>query len=475
MRQSGEEYILELFREVFFENKEEDSKNRPMDPEAELEGENVFTKNEKYSIYMGRGRKKVTKTQDRHTDYYLPLYPSLARRSWRRKNDERVLKDFFMPAIYQHQADRDQNEQSKKKDFGIIIRALAGSNTPDNDRLEDIAGLGFDHLEGCLSEDDAIQRLFALCDECSKSQYKLGEPDDLSAQIYKDFVNLCHLQMGKTTDIDRLQWMSLLMTFLRLASSVLLLARMKPIIVLRDKLINVLSGENNDVDEVWVKNLIQTRIHGLIQPNLTGTSQINEYVDEYTRASIELTTLIYLIEKHEGADWNKLELFNSVEKDIDIVRLVGYGKGLSDKLNQSGGLSFRQALTRKVENWAALKGRRGRKATGYIEHLNGLRKIAKGDEDGGYLTYGGAKVYKIFPGNLMIKLITYLAVKKNETDGRKAADLSDVEKHFKIYGVDFSENGELRKKLIKSFLDMGLLKGSPDAGDSAGINSPWKI
>jgi hypothetical protein len=81
--------------------------------------------------------------------------------------------------------------------------------------------------------------------------------------------------------------------------------------------------------------------------------------------------------------------------------------------------------------------------------------------------------YTIFPGNLMLKLVTYLAARKDLRRGRGLI-LSDVEKHFKRYGLDFAEKGDIRKELIKSLQDMGLLKGSPDAGDSVGVESPYK-
>ena len=108
-------------------------------------------------------------------------------------------------------------------------------------------------------------------------------------------------------------------------------------------------------------------------------------------------------------------------------------------------------------------------------HLIVLRKMEKGDEDGGYLIIPSKQknsAYKIFPGNLMLRLITYLAAKAN-TD--KKLILADVENHFKNYGLDFGEKGEIREVLIKSLQDMGLLKGSPDAGDSVAVQNPYSV
>jgi hypothetical protein len=117
----------------------------------------------------------------------------------------------------------------------------------------------------------------------------------------------------------------------------------------------------------------------------------------------------------------------------------------------------------------------GGPAKGYCEYLLVLRKMEKGDEDGGYLVIP-SKIkntgYKIFPGNLMLKLVTYLAERKNPD---KKLIFADVEDHFKRYGLDFGEKGEIRPKLIESLQDMGLLKGSPDAGDSVAVSNPYPL
>ena len=80
--------------------------------------------------------------------------------------------------------------------------------------------------------------------------------------------------------------------------------------------------------------------------------------------------------------------------------------------------------------------------------------------------------YEIFPGNLMLKLITYLAAQENPD---KKLIFSDVEEHFKKYGLDFGEKGGIRPKLITSLQDMGLLRGSPDAGDSVAVSNPYPL
>ena len=100
MRVAADELIIELYREVFFEKRSGNGKYKKLNPEEkETEEKFVFKDSEKYSLYMARGREFQNNTQNNH--FYTPLYPSLARSSWPRKQNERVLQSFFFRAIAQ--------------------------------------------------------------------------------------------------------------------------------------------------------------------------------------------------------------------------------------------------------------------------------------------------------------------------------------------------------------------------------------
>ena len=103
-----------------------------------------------------------------------------------------------------------------------------------------------------------------------------------------------------------------------------------------------------------------------------------------------------------------------------------------------------------------------------------LRKMNKGDEDGGYLVVAGKQKnmgYELFPGNLLLKLITFLS--SRECQNRRLV-LADVESHFSGYGIDFGEVGGMRPRLIESLSKLGILQGSSDAGVSALIYNPYR-
>jgi len=478
-RVSADDLVLELYREVFFEKRGEGKALKRIDPEEMQEdGKPVFEDYEKQSLYMARGRTKQTAMHQKQNDFYTPLYPSLARRSWFRDREVRAIVNYLLNVIAQHLS----TDMSKKDNFiEIFYKALLGK-CDDSLIGEDIAGLKIDRLKGCVSEDDGRNKLSDLCEYASKSLFKLQskEPDSLSKTIFDDLKNLCELE----SSLDRLQWMSLLKTFLRFSTSVWLLSQMKMTIILRDKLLSILAGDSDcDVDATWVDAMSQSRHRQLFKPSMTAKKhQLEEYVQQYVKARNELNVLVALVEKYSPSlDWSDktLTLHEGPKNDLSILALMASGFNMrNDLANDLKGSDLRVMLTRHCENypaWGLPVNPDSGPAKTYCEYLLVLRKMEKGDEDGGYLIIPSKQknsAYKIFPGNLMLRLITYLAAKAN-TD--KKLILADVENHFKHYGLDFGEKGEIREVLIKSLQDMGLLKGSPDAGDSVAVQNPYSV
>ena len=478
-RVSADDLVLELYREVFFEKRGEGKALKRIDPEEMQEdGKPVFEDYEKQSLYMARGRTKQTAMHQKQNDFYTPLYPSLARRSWFRKNEVRAIVNYLLNVIAQHLS----TDMSKKDNFiEIFYKALLGK-CDDSLIGGDIAGLKIDRLKGCVSEDDGRNKLSDLCEYASKSLFKLQskEPDSLSKTIFDDLKNLCELE----SSLDRLQWMSLLKTFLRFSTSVWLLSQMKMTIILRDKLLSILAGDSDcDVDATWVDAMSQSRHRQLFKPSMTAKKhQLEEYVQQYVKARNELNVLVALVEKYSPTkDWSNktLTLHEGSKNNLGILELMDSGFNIKSNLaHDLNGSNLRVMLTRHCEGypaWGFPVNPDSGPAKTYCEYLLVLRKMEKGDEDGGYLIIPSKQknsAYKIFPGNLMLRLITYLAAKAN-TD--KKLIIADVENHFKNYGLDFGEKGEIREVLIKSLQDMGLLKGSPDAGDSVAVQNPYSV
>ncbi len=51
--------------------------------------------------------------------------------------------------------------------------------------------------------------------------------------------------------------------------------------------------------------------------------------------------------------------------------------------------------------------------------------------------------------------------------------LADIEEHFAIYGINFSQAADARPLLMQELQALGLLSGSPDAGSSVAVVYPF--
>lgn len=486
MTTTSEDLIVELYREIFFEQRHESGSTKRVNPDELVGEKKIFEQQEQFSLYMTRGRQK--KNAQKSTDiFYTPLYPALARASWMRKKSERTVKEYFFRAISQHLHDSNGAQAGVDGDFiNEVYDALVGERKENS--KQDVAGLKFDKLKGCISEEDAKQRITDLIIQMSQDvktgqksigifTLQSGMYDPLAKAIYEDFLNLCKLE----SKIDRLQWMNLLKTFMRLTTSIWLLAQMQIIIIFRDRLFSALTSDTNlTINDSELDEIITGRNAGLLKPTLTPNNQIDEFIQKFVKARIELNILVALVEKYSKEDWSKktIKLHSGSQNDLGILELLTAAFKIKDALKDDlDDLSLDIRLTRYCESFPAWRqtlipecgpGKSIR------EHLLVLKKMIIGDEDGGYLVIPekrrGAGVV-IFPGNLMLKLFTFLA--SQQAKGRQLI-FSDVEDHFKKYGIDFGEKGEIRPKLIQSLQDMGLLNGSPDAGDSVAVENPFK-
>jgi hypothetical protein len=113
-----------------------------------------------------------------------------------------------------------------------------------------------------------------------------------------------------------------------------------------------------------------------------------------------------------------------------------------------------------------------------------MTKDVKGDESGGNLLNpffeGNKKTgFSVFPGQLLMKTITVLTNHRKTNEGRIKGGgqmmLGDIETHFQEYGIDFGLAAGARPNFIEILINMGLLSGSPDAGSSVSVKSPYHL
>ena len=193
------------------------------------------------------------------------------------------------------------------------------------------------------------------------------------------------------------------------------------------------------------------------------------------RARVELNLLVGLIDKHSsGIPENTIfTMFDGGSKEMPLEKLIVLAKECREKLAVKDESLIRISLTRKCEQykaWVAPRKKSFGQGVNYDEFLRVLRRMSKGDEDGGYLLTPKERGFVVFPGHLMLKLMAYLSSKRI-LDRRLV--LADLESTFYQYGINFSAAAGVRPRLLFTMQEIGLLRGSPDAGDSVEIERPF--
>jgi hypothetical protein len=185
----------------------------------------------------------------------------------------------------------------------------------------------------------------------------------------------------------------------------------------------------------------------------------------------------------------ELDMFGSSAGKLGVERLLEIARNSSVELRAvkrfqvvAPGLDVRRFLTREGELFPAWRNplRKGQ-GKNIDEFLRVMYRDEIGDESGGYLLIpegrGMSRGFRVFPGQLLIKTITYLAAQDKHSDSIRGGGgklvLGDVESHFHQYGVDFSNAADARPMLMQEMQAMGLLTGSPDAGSSVAVSCPY--
>lgn len=480
MRIAPETLILELFRELFFNKFSGSEQERQLNP-----SDDVYTVNEKAVIYALRGRRKLFH-QTRKSDYYAPAYPVLAKHSWLRQKSDRVVKDFFLSGpLSQHFLSHGKGLEEASS---LLANALSGHRKASHDDY-----LGKEFLSVALKEVDtagvldttevkqAIEKLVLEGKHSFNVQGNLGS-DPLAERIVKDMISICELER----DLPRIQWIALFKTYIRLAIPVWLIAQMRHTIYARNWIMAALQGGDLSTQSE-IQEAILERNLGIFHPTTTPTREIFQHVEDYVRARVELNVILHLYDHFNNNELENKKIVlppgrGEAEKTMEevLLRMKAFGKKLQE---DPSGLSVRQLVTRICERYPAWKNpiQKGQ-GKNYDEFLRVLRRAADGTDDGYLLIPDGKRTIKgfvVFPGALLLKTFTYLAARLKEREEqaqyRGKLMLSDIEDHFRVYGIDFSTVASARPQLILKLQEIGLLKGSPDAGESAEVFSPYQL
>ena len=481
-RPSPEVLILELFREIFFEqhyNESSKSKTKLLDPEETEENSKrkIYNERERAVIYALKGRHKKVNSQKLEF-FYAPAYFTLTKNCGLRKQSDRVVKNFLLSGpIVQYL----WNKSSEKWEEFVesVLNALIGNKTYDGEEVKEK-----EILSATLRDPDLIKNSEIAKDNILKKinenidlVIKGIENDEISNRIYNDFLYICKLE----AKIPRIQWILVLMTFLRFALPMWMLSHMQITSFLHEWLLDAVDN-GKIANNKEIRSKIERRNREILKLTLTPSRQVFEHIERYIKHRVEINILLAALGKLDtGIEKKRLVLDESgnelISIDESLLMIMGKSKQLKD--NYFNGIEAWRFLAREGEKSTAwrnpIKNGQGKNIDEFVRVMY-QDKI--GDEAGGYLlTQKGRGINRgfiVFPGQLLLSTITYLsAVEKQEIEGKGKLMLIDIEKHFEQYGIDFSSSVNARPRLIQQLDAMGLLKGSPDAGSSVAVNSPY--
>lgn len=501
MRLAPEVLVLELMREVFFDHHYGDGTTgaKDLDPDdVDPAGQRIYTEGDQAVIYALRGRRKKSK-KAKTQDFFTPAYPWLARNAWLRKSSDRVVYNFLLsgPVAQYIWHSKRGREVGQGNFVGKIRGALAGNNSCYNSECSKKEILS----AALVSTASDPGSLFNFIETAPATRNLLGktgrnvspfldfEDDELAGRIAKDLEAICDLE----PKIPRMQWLQLLMTFLRFSLPMWLLAQMRITCLVHRWIVDAVD-KGVVLDQEDARQCLSIRNRGLLHPTLTPTREIFEHIDRYMKCRVELDILLYCLEAIRPAETkekNKIKLEGS-ESDVlnidELLILARDAAGDLHKMDRFGqvskgeDISMQVFLAREGEQFSAWRRpRTSGQGKNIDEFFRVLYRAAQGDEAGGHLLSpegeGAKRGFKIFPGQMLLKTIAYLAAQDKCSnhcqEERGMLVLQDVEDHFAEYGIDFSSAADARPLLMKSLQEMGLLKGSPDAGSSVAVECPY--
>lgn len=479
-RDAPETLILELFREVFFDPVSSKVGAQSLSPDFA-----DFSRGERAVLYLARGRLKKNRNLVGN-GFFAPVYPEQARGGWLRQKSDRAIRHHFLEGALAHGLQR-RNDQERDEQAARIVRALMGSNRPtDSSDVRSrellaavLADSSFDPAKWQMrNQAEAAAHLTASFQEKNDPALSLGREDPLAELITNDFLCLCEMEKN----LPRLLWLEWLKCFLRLAVPIWVLSRMRIVVMLRDWSVNAIERGTFESEEA-IKQAIQSRSQGIFHPTSNGTTEIAQHISKFMRARIELSILIYLLRESAGeALFDKaLSISSPGAGRITVYELLHSFSTMPRWDGSSGdNQDIRTTLVRAAEMFPAwsnpLHVGTGKNID---EFLRALRRFQPIEEDNGYLAEAIPRTDPpqsvVFPGPAMIRLVLALSYfrKVGKPDGlRGKLVLADLEQHFKFYGLEFSASAGARPRLISELSRLGLLKGSPDAGEYAELVVP---
>lgn len=309
--------------------------------------------------------------------------------------------------------------------------------------------------------------------------FRTEEDDPIALTISQDFIEVCKLE----SYMPRLHWVEILMAFLRISLPAWLLSQSRLTLMVRDWVISALDGKPA-MNSSEIAMQIAGRGKGLLYPTTTPTRQVFEHIESYMHARVELSLLAnqLLGLAPDALEGRVLVPEGAGEGKIDIPELLAlFTQKRRELIVQDGGTA-RSWISRLAEDYSAWKNPLGAgQGKNIAEFLRVLERGREGDEAGSYLLSrhgrGPQTAFTTLPGPTLLRTYGFLA------ECRKARELgtiakgklvvADLEEHLGLYGIAFSATASARPQLLRVLMECGMLRGSPDAGDSAELSLPF--
>ena len=470
MRLAPEVLVFELFRELGYGDSRHDDETKAQEFSDVVDTPSL-SKAERLLLATCRGRQKKTRAR-RSEFFYAPPYLGLSRHAWLRERTDRTMRDYFLGGPLAHQ------EALGNFDKDLVVRALLGhrsarvvTESPGKEILSLLA------LEERADPppNTVLDYLTKAVSDARSAPLALGRhTDPLASILSEDFLELCRLEAR----IARREWLFFLIAFLRVATTMWMLAHLRITIMVRDWVLSAALKEAVPaVDEML--SAICKRHEGVLHPSSSPTREVFEHVETYMRARVELRLLV-----REVKTMNT-ERFTAATGEVKTLSLHRRGAGfitLGDLLVLAqncdwstvvNGQTLRQWLTREAEKYPAWRSPRTRgQGKNIDEFIRVLYRSADDASGSGLLIRCPATTTKIVPGHRLLQLFAFLAARaksrSREREGGKLV-LRDIERHLYNYGIDFRSSSFGRPLLIEKLMEGGFLVGSPDAGESAEV------
>ena len=474
-RPAPEILVLELFREVFYKRFAME-KEQPLLPESEAK---IAGPAGRLALEIVRGRRRLQRGQ-KAVPFYAPPYPEQAETAGLRRQADRVIRDHFLRGPIAEALKLKSGYMKELWADDVVLRLGGTNRAPHHEHGDLLWSLVKERPspKELRTDDEAKLHLLELIERTPNECFvpEASNTDPLAHRIYHDF----EVILGLEQDIARMQWIELLKVFLRFSTSIWLLSHMQVVVLLRGWLVDVVSGVAPP-SEIEIKDKIRARSESLFHPILEPSSERMEHVSRYVKARIEAACLLNRIERFDvnGVLKKRLTVASASRDDCSIAQLAEFVWGCRDKVS-SNEVTAVSAVIRDAEKYPGwykpLKVGVGKNID---EFLRVLRRLSGDYFDQAYLeSQEGIRAdgrARIFPGPALIRLIVLLASRNAEARRNSSTNkllLSDIERHFAQYGVDFSVAASSRPRMIENLMEQGLLNGSPDAGDSVEVRPP---